>query len=31
MRSNMNIKNQKEYFNETYESWKEISDQKIGL
>lgn len=24
----MNIKNQKEYFNETYESWKEISDEK---
>ena len=24
----MNIKNQKEYFNETYESWKEVSDEK---
>lgn len=24
----MNIKNQKEYFNETYENWKEISGEK---
>ncbi len=24
----MNIKNQKEYFDETYESWKEVSDEK---
>lgn len=24
----MNIKNEKEYFNETYESWKEVSDEK---
>lgn len=27
----MNIKNQKEYFNETYESWKEVSDEKSRI
>lgn len=27
----MNIKNQKEHFNNTYESWKGVSDEKAGI
>ncbi|MDP4087782.1 MAG: class I SAM-dependent methyltransferase [Bacillota bacterium] len=27
----MDIKNQKEYFNETYESWKEVSNEKSRI
>lgn len=27
----MNIKNQKEYFNETYENWIDVSDEKIRI